>query len=393
MTNGKLFCLADGFSEVDLKRLRRQEQFYCPQCSEKLILRVGSKRMAHFAHERGSLCSLSHYERESEYHIRGKLHLYQWLKSQGLNPQLELFLKEINQRTDIAVTLGDINYCLEFQCSTIPEELFLKRTKMYLDYSYQPIWILAGQSIRRVADDRLKLSSFDYLFTRKGSPTKWFIPAYCPITKQLILIKNIQPTSSRNAIAQFSIIPLQKAQINEILTPKIDSSISVTRWKQQIDKMKMNVMMRPTLQQRRFLNELYVNHLNLQLLPPMIGIPVEHGIFIETPPFIWQSYIIMDVLMKKKVGDLFSFKQVLLFFLKRYRNRDIALRKLPLVGECDLQLLVREYLEVLTRFGLLQKVDDKHYRIKEILKKAKNMDEQLKMEHSFYHQYETIAFK
>ena len=100
--------------------------------------------MEHFAHQKGSLCVES-YERESEYHLAGKLQLFQWLNNQKLCPELEPFYPSIRQRPDIGVPYDKKNYALEFQCSAIPPELMIKRTKGYqlrqndsfLDYGWK----------------------------------------------------------------------------------------------------------------------------------------------------------------------------------------------------------------------------------------------------------------
>ncbi|MFB6465348.1 competence protein CoiA [Cytobacillus sp. Hz8] len=381
MKNGKLLCLADGMSKAELKNLKREEKFFCPQCSEKVILKMGSKRITHFAHEKGHLCSRD-YDRESEYHLQGKLHLYQWLKKQALEPQIEYFIASINQKPDLTFSYEGQKYVIEFQCSTIPEELFMKRTKLYLEHSIQPIWMMAGKNIRRVADGRVKLSSFDYLFTRRSSDFISFISAYCPITNKLILLKNIYPTSIRSAITQFSIQSLSNCDVKEIISPQFSSAIDFTFWQQQINRMKIHLMLRPTPIQRRFLQELYENHLNVQLLPPITGIPTRQSIFIETPAFIWQSYILIDVFLKKRIGQLISRKQVFLTFLSRYRRKEITIRKLPLIGVGNMQLWIREYLDELTRIGCLKKVDEEYYLVRNI-QLASNLEEQRRMESDF----------
>ena len=127
---------------------------------------MGIHRMEHFAHQKGSICVES-YERESDYHLKGKLQLFHWLETQKLNPNLEPFYQSIRQRPDIGVSYGEKNDAVEFQCSTIPPEFFMKRTKCYQTKSYTPIWIMGGKNIKRKGEKKVSLSNFDYLFLRK----------------------------------------------------------------------------------------------------------------------------------------------------------------------------------------------------------------------------------
>ena len=66
-------------------------------------MKLGSQRIEHFAHQKDSQCTES-YERESDYHINGKLQLFQWLEMQNLSPVLEPYYQSIRQRPDIGFT-------------------------------------------------------------------------------------------------------------------------------------------------------------------------------------------------------------------------------------------------------------------------------------------------
>ena len=55
-------------SEREIKEEREDQEFQCPECKEKVMMKIGTQRMEHFAHQKGSLCVES-YERESEYHL------------------------------------------------------------------------------------------------------------------------------------------------------------------------------------------------------------------------------------------------------------------------------------------------------------------------------------
>lgn len=129
--NGVRISLIGSHSIPALQQYRENHSFYCPECKEKVIMKIGKKKIPHFSHKKGSKCP-ERYERESEYHMSGKVLLFQWLKKKGLNPILEPFYPEISQRPDIGVHYEGVHYALEYQCSSISEELFIKRTEATL---------------------------------------------------------------------------------------------------------------------------------------------------------------------------------------------------------------------------------------------------------------------
>ena len=140
-------------------------------------------------HQKGSLCVES-YERESEYHLAGKLQLYQWLENQKLCPELEPFYQSIRQRPDIGVSVNQKNFALEFQCSTIPPELLLKRTKYYQAKGVTPVWIMGGKNIKRKGEKKVSLFklrlfiSYEKFLWTVGSPSILFhIKCIYPLEK------------------------------------------------------------------------------------------------------------------------------------------------------------------------------------------------------------------
>ena len=86
----RLVC-CQGVPKEKLRRIREDQEFQCPECKEKVMMKIGTQRMEHFAHQKGSLCVES-YERESEYHLAGKLQLFQWLKNQKLMSRIGTLL-------------------------------------------------------------------------------------------------------------------------------------------------------------------------------------------------------------------------------------------------------------------------------------------------------------
>ena len=114
----------------------QEEKLYCPSCAGEVIFKQGKWLLPHFAHRTLDDCQ-SFSEGETLEHLKGKSLLHQWTKTS----QLEAYLPALKQRPDLL--WGKL--AIEFQCSTLPFERFLERTKNYLQHDYLPWWLLGEQ--------------------------------------------------------------------------------------------------------------------------------------------------------------------------------------------------------------------------------------------------------
>ncbi|MBT2697131.1 hypothetical protein J7E79_06860 [Bacillus sp. ISL-40] len=206
---GEKICLGLDYKKETLMALRNKEEFFCPICGESVLLKLGDQRIFHFAHKQGGACR-DFYENESNYHMEGKRQLFQWLIRQKIPSVLEYFDREIQQRPDIMFNHNGKKYALEYQCSTIPESIFIKRTNSYLQNGYIPLWILSSNKILIKKRNIVVLSNFQYLFLRTTSSGKFYIPSYCPEKQQFHLVESITPYSTKNAFANHSFYPIKK---------------------------------------------------------------------------------------------------------------------------------------------------------------------------------------
>lgn len=389
--DGTPFSLLPRLPKEKLRRIREVQEFQCPECKEKVTMKIGTQRMEHFAHPKGSLCAES-YERESEYHLAGKLQLFQWLENQNLCPELEPFYSSIRQRPDIGVLYDKKNLAFEYQCSTIPPELMMKRTKRYQLRKITPFWILGGKNIKRKGEKKVSLSNFDYLFLTKSPAGQWLLPAYCSTLKIFILLRNVTPFSSRNALTQFSIIPMQQIDCEQLLNPSpIANAFNSADWKKEIRSQKSNIHLQG-YHQNEFLREMYQASLNFSLLPSFIGLPVPNAPVIETAPLIWQAYVFKDHLHQKNAGEILTFSTVYRSFMQRVHKSQIKLRTLPLVPHISSPLPLAEYLHLLVRLDVLELLNPNTFRIKRKLIVPEHLVLQLEMEDAFYKEFAPILF-
>lgn len=123
-------------------------QYYCPCCGERVILRHGSYKIAHFAHQKGSNCGFS--EGETREHLRGKRQLLIWAQKRGYCPQLEVYLPAIQQRPDLLLQVDGRRIALEFQCSPLSLARLRERNQGYRQLKIKPLWLLGAPYCHRL---------------------------------------------------------------------------------------------------------------------------------------------------------------------------------------------------------------------------------------------------
>jgi competence protein CoiA len=360
--SGSKICLGNNLRKDTLLDLRRTEEFICPVCGEEVILKLGDQRVYHFAHKSGKVCS-DEFEGESDYHLEGKLQLYQWLTRQKINAELEYYDQEIRQRPDIMFYYNGQKFALEYQCSPITEQVFVKRTTTYLAAGYIPIWILGGNQLQVKGINTLILSNFHYLFIRQSLDGCLYIPAYCSKRHAFQLVESIHAYSVKNAITQNLSGPLNQFRITELLEPPQAGAINIDKWTREIEHYHWNWSMHPGPQNRHFLQEIYNHHLNPFLLPPEIGLPCQHSIAIQTPPMIWQTYFWIDILLAKNPGAVFSQFEAEAKFQRRIKRREIVTRKLPLLANNNPVMAVYDYLNLLEKLGIVVSTGTHYYQL------------------------------
>ena len=137
------------------------------------------------------------------------------------------------------------------------------------------------------------------------------------------------------------------------------------KWKTEMDRIIQNMIRYSDQHKKKFLLEIYNNCLNPFLLPPEIGLPVPHSILIQTPPVIWQTYVYLDLLSHKKPSDLITMQEMKEHLNRRVKRHEVVTRHLPQVSHLNPLLAVIEYLLYLTKLGILSKVGETCFQVKE----------------------------
>lgn len=129
-----------------------EQQLYCPNCRGIVHVRGGpSKRMQlHFAHQRGE-CAWS-TEGESVRHMRGKLVLAQWLRTQFPSAivSLEERLPGPNRIADVFILHPDgRRQAVEFQCAPLELEEWQMRHAAYRAGEIIDTWIIGSNRLEK----------------------------------------------------------------------------------------------------------------------------------------------------------------------------------------------------------------------------------------------------
>ncbi len=360
--DGKSLSIANSnLTKEELIQLREQEQFYCPACHQEVIVKLGAKHAWHFAHKKKLTCT-DEIENETAYHIAGKKHLYEWFKRQGLDVVLEPYLQDVKQRPDLLVTTSKKKYAIEFQCAKISTEIFLKRTNCYQNLLYTPIWILGGNQLKRQYSSIFRLSSFHWLFTYDFSPNYYSpqILSFCPENKKFLILKNLTAISAnRSATTPLLMSPADFSL--QLFFEPTKPFIHLEHWLKAKNKWRSHRM--KLSRAELFLQKLYVQKGRaLALFPSEAGFPVNHHHFIETPAYIWQSWIVEIFITSKKQGEIFHKNLVKRAFQTLVKKGIFQLRLLPFASDESYNLLaIDSYLQFLCQLTILNTKDGQYY--------------------------------
>lgn len=291
----KLITLHSQISRKDLLELKNSNQFFCPQCNEKLILKVGTLKIPHFAHYHLNPCELTFSERESIDHLLGKEQLYSFFKKRkDTVPQLEPYLKEIQQRPDILVTTQNQNYAIEFQCSPIEDDLFSSRNKGYASIGIKPIWIpLTPQNIP-VQKQLIKISlpkRYQKFFLRHKNYMHCI--TYHPHKKQFVYISNLLHVYGNQFLTK--IIPLNVVtQKFPFYIPKQLTTDEFMLYFKIYNVIKSKYLQSRILLSRKgvndiFLRSIYELKLSIGNLPNFLGIPMKGNEHLKLFSVEWQT--------------------------------------------------------------------------------------------------------
>lgn len=343
-------------TKTEITRIRKQS-FFCPMCSEQVIVRAGPQTIPHFAHKPKSQCPYGEGG-ESTYHEKGKFLIYRWLKNQGLQARLEYYLPQVQQRPDIYLTISQKRIAIEYQCARIPIQTINKRIRGYVQTGITPIWILSAKLLKPKGRHRLKvdrfLRHFIHHFSESTVPVLYF---FCPDTHQLSSFQHLYHTRQNQALGQIVISPLKKIMFSGLFVHQpYPKAMFYREWR--YEKKYFRIHQKKPLPGKEFdwYRWLYEKGIHKEYLPSIIYIPVEGGHLMKTALWDWQSRIWMDIIQPLEIGDVFSYTKCS-HLLRRFTDRSSHYPLIkPRVNP------IKNYLNFLVQEGTLQEIGSHHFK-------------------------------
>jgi len=338
-------------SRQQLERYR-SENFYCPVCDERVILKAGQQVIPHFAHFSHKVCPTSSGG-EGPYHEQGKLILYEWLSKQNLKVQLEAYIPDIKQQPDLLVTINRRKIAIEFQSSRISTKIIQQRNLGYLQANIQPIWILSARQFKQRSANVIHVDHFTQQFMHQFSKNYPLTLYYfCPLRQKFLLAQHIHLLSTVSAFAHLQYYPLREINFLDLfVVHSLNKFIFKRRWKQ----VKRDFRTRPRRRQYgrtfQWYQWLYSRHTNVQYLPSIVYLPVQAQVYMRQPLWEWQSRLCLDIIDRTPIGSPIN----LSFAQKYFHHALISPRFFPLIKQ--LQHPINEYFRRLQRLNYLSQKD------------------------------------
>lgn len=357
---GILITLAH-LSQTEIEYYRKNTQFYCPTCHQAVIIKAGRRVIPHFAHHPETNCLIN--ERgEGTYHETGKLFLYQWLRSQGLNVELEKYIKHIKQQPDILLVLNQKRIAIEFQCARIPIEQILSRNEGYKKIGITPIWILGANCFKQHNQNALKLDQFTLQFIHQFTnehPLKLFF--FCPNTLNFITFTDIYMTHNRYALGSLQFNKLHHLIFTDLFKRHYLAKETLYQlWKREKKKFRLKPRNASFGKARAWQHYLYLKRTHVEHLPSIVYLPVSHQLKMKTPLWDWQSRLFLEILNPLSIGEQFTLQKCE-FILKNHIHR----QQFSLILSSSNPIV--QYLQLIKKLNYIEEVSPNTYtKIKSI---------------------------
>ncbi|MEC1261525.1 competence protein CoiA family protein [Bacillus swezeyi] len=350
---GRLICLADGYRADELKRMRERHTFYCPACHHKLDLKIGAKKLHHFAHKPGSACPVPH-EPESLYHLKGKRLLYEWLGGQGLRPELEPYLRTIRQRPDLLVNSGTLKMAVEFQCANLNLKEYQKRTAGFLKLGIEPLWIVGGNRLKRSAGCFFQLSGFHWQFSMRNEKLPKLL-FFCPDQKAFLVLEHLIPFLTNKTSASARYLPLQQTKWHDLTSSKSRSSYQLDAWKRNLLKFRTTPSRFLSKESKQIAALFYERfQIPLPFFPSEVFLPVPSGYIFAHPVYVWQGHLYLYLTTRSS----FHMQSAVLYMDKLVQSKKLKLRRNQRETVVN---AVCEYIQFLHEKGFLKKEEEVYY--------------------------------
>ncbi|MGJ9458793.1 competence protein CoiA [Oceanobacillus sp. CF4.6] len=371
--NGRYITLATMKREVVQNLRKGGERFYCPVCKSPVIIKAGNQMIAHFAHQ-SSLDCLSREGGEGIEHEHGKLQLYEWLRRHNMDVRLEAYLREIQQRPDILLSVNNKQIAIEYQCARIATEEIQKRNRGYKAAGIFPIWIVGANHFRRYSANSFKLDQFTRQFIHQHtSETPSVLYYFHPYTSQFSTIQDIFIVKNTTAVGKITVTALHKMKFPDLFHLNIFSAKEKLKlWLKEKRQFRLRPRNKLYGDELTWSKWLYYKGLHPQIIPSAIHLPVHSQHLMKSPLWNWQSKIVLEIIVPLPIDATFSI-DLCIHLLK---NQIISNAAFPLIATSTNP--IEQYLNLLEQLNYVQSVSTGIYQKKRQFHFYKNVEDAIK---------------
>ncbi|WP_225744366.1 competence protein CoiA [Marinilactibacillus sp. Marseille-P9653] len=351
---------------------RNLKKLYCPTCKQSVFLKKGALKVPHFSHYKKEACE-SFSEGETMEHLNGKLQLYTILKNYKLNVELEAYLPNLKQRPDILLNIEQRKIAIEFQCSQLPIQKMLERTRNYLKHGYQPYWILGDRFFKNTQMTQLKRSFIRFnpkcgLYLLHYKAEKNRLEIIHSFDKKANRIWNTEKTtiSDRNLVQIF----LDDFSFTERVSEKRVENFSL--YHAHLNLQKQMAYSNPGI--RNFASLLYSESESLMSMPIEVYYPLDNQWIVLTEPVEWKYRLLVWV-EKHESHQIITEKRLFSYIEELRKQEKLLLSKMPLLQKDYFYQIFMSYMKILVEMKILRELRAKKWVILRPAKRFNNEDE------------------
>jgi len=131
---------SDGQTVTAYLESKANGPFYCLQCQDEVILKIGKQKINHFAHINPLACRYA--ANESEEHRKCKMEIYEFLRTHPLVRNAGLERPLGTNRPDVSAYINGVLVAIEIQISSLSEKAIPYRTVEYARKGIYVLWLL-----------------------------------------------------------------------------------------------------------------------------------------------------------------------------------------------------------------------------------------------------------
>ncbi|HAX73549.1 MAG TPA: competence protein CoiA [Firmicutes bacterium] len=330
-------------TKAEILSLSTQKHPYtCPDCQQAVILKVGTKKRPHFAHK--VKCDGVCHALESETHQQVKQLFYTWALNQHAQyVNTEVRLPQINRIADVYFELNGRAYVFEIQKSLISESELKARTADYKKQNIQVFWIIIGQQKNK------KMTQVLNPLLAKNKEERLFY--FEMDAKRLFIYEQVYFITPKEVLKQQNQIVLEDLTLAQLLNKQVEVPlISRQTWLDIKKEFRMRRWAYEIKSDRVLRRLCYEQQLSLSLVPAEVGWPIVNNVGMEKPLFVWQTYVLVGIVMRYEIGECFSLSDVVKGLQYRYRLYMKASMMKQVYQEVSI------YLTYLVQFNVIKKV-------------------------------------